>query len=144
MKLPKPKKRPPKPRKRIARKPLKKKTPKRSTLRNKADALFRRIIHARNRCEAAGEMGLRCFGNLQVAHIYSRRYYRTRWDERNALAMCACHHTTFHRLLAHWDDYLARHVGPRQLAAIRREAMGPPTKVDYAELIARLERKETP
>lgn len=57
----------------------------------KKDAEFRIEIIARDRiCQRCGKGATQ--GQLQCAHIYSRRYKSIRWDMDNALTLCAgCH-----------------------------------------------------
>jgi hypothetical protein len=59
-----------------------------------ADSLFSAYIRERDQgCRAYGtNSGPQCSGYLQCAHIISRRYRAVRWDEDNAVTLCAAHH----------------------------------------------------
>lgn len=69
-------------------------TPKRSTLVKKADAIFSQYIRKRY----ADNNGIaECFTcgkkdhwkSLQCGHFMSRKHYSTRWDEKNCQVQCA-------------------------------------------------------
>lgn len=69
-------------------------TPKRSTLIKKADAIFSQYIRKRY----ADNNGIaECFTcgkkdhwkSLQCGHFMSRKHYSTRWDEKNCQVQCA-------------------------------------------------------
>ena len=57
----------------------------RKTLVKEADRWFSKYIRLRDgRCVTCGSQQ-----NLQCGHLFSRKSYSTRWDERNAYAQCA-------------------------------------------------------
>lgn len=69
-------------------------TPKRSTLVKKADAIFSQYIRKRY----ADNNGIaECFTcgkkdhwkSLQCGHFMSRKHYSTRWDEKNCQVQCS-------------------------------------------------------
>lgn len=135
--LPKPEKRGPKPRRRIARSAFR---PKVNPLEVRADDLFRWLIYARD--------GYRCFvcrgqrGDpvLQCAHGFSRRYHSTRWDERNAWCLCrACHKYYTHRDLE-WKDWMQVQMGVASYELVRRQALRF-WRPDYGLIIAVLEAR---
>ena len=65
-----------------------KKLPKRKTLINKADTLWRNIIKADGVCERCG-----AGGKLQAHHIVGRSRQSLRWDLRNGISLCfRCHY----------------------------------------------------
>lgn len=66
--------------------------PSRKTLTRKADQAFSLRVRARGHCELAGRDEIRCNGQLQTMHLFSRRYRALRWDEENVLCGCAAHH----------------------------------------------------
>lgn len=109
--------------------------PKKKTLRAKADSMFSKLIRARDgSCERCGNPD-----NLQCAHVWSRRYLSTRWDERNALALCRGCHVYFTMHPAHWHEWIVERMGQAQYEALRKRAItsaGPP---NYEGIIARLE-----
>ena len=109
----------------------------RKTLKNKADRLFSLYIRARDEhCQRCGTTE-----NLQCAHGFTRTYLKTRWDERNAWALCAgCHKFFTHRPLE-WDAWMRDRLGPVVYSDLRGTATGMADRVDYEEVIADLEAK---
>lgn len=75
-----------------------------------ADSLFSRLIRSRGTCEAANT-GPACSGALQCAHIISRSYKSIRTDERNALCLCAAHHTYYTHRPLEWEDWVRESFG---------------------------------
>jgi hypothetical protein len=58
------------------------------TLKSKLDTLFSKVVRSVGRCERCN----RNDGTLQCCHINSRRFMHTRWNQLNAVCMCAsCH-----------------------------------------------------
>ena len=67
-----------------------KKLPKRSTLINKADDLWRDIVKLDGRCERCGARG----GKFEAHHIMGRSRQSLKWDLRNGVCLCfRCHYT---------------------------------------------------
>lgn len=64
----------------------------RARLIKKCDTTFSRIIRHKNACDRCSS---RAF--LQCAHIISRNYHGTRWDEENAMCLCSKCHLWWHR-----------------------------------------------
>jgi len=58
----------------------------------KADILFSLLVRSRGKCQAKGLDRVDCKGRLECAHIISRSHKLTRFDEMNALCLCAKHH----------------------------------------------------
>jgi hypothetical protein len=57
------------------------------TLKSKLDILFSKVVRQIGHCEKCGKSE-----ELQCAHINSRRFLHTRWNQLNALCLCAgCH-----------------------------------------------------
>lgn len=57
------------------------------SVKRSCDKLFSELIRSRGRCERCGSKNY-----LQCAHIYSRKFGSVRFDEENALCLCAkCH-----------------------------------------------------
>ncbi|GAG10315.1 unnamed protein product, partial [marine sediment metagenome] len=90
-----------------------KKRIKRSTLKNKCDALWRKIIHSKGKCERCPKPG------TDAHHVIGRGNYNLRWDIRNGCLLCAsCHEFSKNSaknnplLFAEWfklnrpDDYI--------------------------------------
>jgi len=69
------------------------KKPSKTTLRNKADKLFSAKIRARGACQLCGKKD----DTLQCAHIISRSNLHLRYNEKNALCLCAGDHLFWHR-----------------------------------------------
>ena len=60
---------------------------KRKTLKNKADKLYREIIHSKIYCEVCGSPGKNCH------HVIGRSNYNLRWDIQNGCLLCVkCHY----------------------------------------------------
>lgn len=103
-------KRAPRPRKRIDRgkRPRRQRKTSRAAMGRKADALFSLIVR-RNGChEAAVSPAHECVGGIQCAHIVSRSYRSTRWDEDNAMGLCAGRHVFYTHRPLEWEDFVAQ------------------------------------
>ena len=106
-------------RKRAKRVPKVKKT-SRGKMGRLADKLFSLIVRHSGLCDA----GYRSHaGAVQCAHLVSRSYRSVRWDEANALPLCAgCHvYYTHHPL--EWEQYITERNGPEAIAALKARAM---------------------
>ena len=64
----------------------------RTALKNKCDKLFSLKIRSKGYCELRETDGISCGGPLQCAHIDTRGKHAIRWNEMNALCLCAGHH----------------------------------------------------
>jgi hypothetical protein len=89
---------------------------KTKTLINKADALFTTLIHKRGKCQRCGSMKA-----LQTAHILSRINKNLRWNEDNALLLCATCHFWAHQNPILFSEFV-RTDFPIQYAFLMREA----------------------
>lgn len=97
-----------------------------------ADKWFSLIVRRRGACEHCGSVQ-----SLQCAHVFSRLYLGTRWDEDNALCLCAgCHMFFTHRPIE-WEDFVIGRMGSRQYWSMRRRAAAV-THPDYEVLLDRL------
>jgi hypothetical protein len=119
------------------------KQPAIKTLRKKADALWSRLIRARDgACRRCGRQPDEII--LQAAHVISRRYKAIRWDERNGVALCVgCHHFA-HMQPVEWDWAVQELIGVDVYQALRKEAIaytGELKRIDLSEVIARLEKR---
>jgi hypothetical protein len=56
------------------------------------DNLFSLYIRRFGECQFWKVGGIQCSTQLQCSHIHSRRFHSVRWDERNAICVCAAHH----------------------------------------------------
>lgn len=83
---------------------------KRSTIKNKLDALCGEIVRARGRCERCGRTE-----TLQCCHIYSRTYLHLRWFIPNLLCWCASCHFWGHKNPVEFTEWVkanrAEHLG---------------------------------
>lgn len=109
---------------------------KRANYREQADRLFSKHIRTRDEfCQAAGII-FDCHGNLQCAHIISRRYSTTRCDPSNAIALCASHHIYWTHRPLEWQDWIeARYPGRWDL--LRSVALSE-VKVNWREELAKV------
>lgn len=118
------------------------KKPAPKTLKNKADKLFSLIVRSRGYCERCGREPGEV--TLQCAHILSRKYIATRWDEKNALSLCiGCHHWG-HSNSLEWILWLEEKFGLAYLQKLRERARvyaGRVKRVDYEELVASLQAR---
>lgn len=75
----------------------KQKTPIRS-LKKRADALFSINVRQYGQCQLRGLDKVKCSSVLQCAHIETRGNMALRYDQQNALCICAGHHIwyTYH------------------------------------------------
>jgi hypothetical protein len=81
-----------------------------------ADQLFSRIVRSRDYCQASGD-GVQCGGMYQCAHLEGRRKYALRWDEMNALCLCAGHHRFYSSFPLAWSSFLQERF-PEQYAHV--------------------------
>jgi hypothetical protein len=65
-----------------------------------------RVLVAGARVPGGRLLGSRplCQGELQCAHIMSRRYRALRWSYDNAVPLCGAHHTFFTHRPAEWEE----------------------------------------
>lgn len=75
--------------------PLKKKS-KKMVAMSKLDNAARELCYRRGKCELEGYWGLECSKKMDWAHLKSRRYPSLRWNEKNAMLLCASHHFASH------------------------------------------------
>ena len=79
-----------------------------TALKTRADRLFSLAVRSVGHCQSGRPEHK---GPLQCAHGFSRRYLATRWDRRNAWALCAgCHVYYTHRPLE-WDEWMRYRMG---------------------------------
>jgi len=99
-------------------------------LKIECDRLFSLIVRSPGVCAADGKHN----GNLQCAHLFSRRYLQTRWYFQNAVPLCAGHHITFTHDPIRWDLWMLDHLGVQEYAALRERAL----KTDRVDMEATL------
>ena len=111
-------------------------------LKTKADALFGRLIRSRGACQRCGRTSSEV--QLQCAHIVSRRFTATRWDENNALCLCAGCHRWGHDNPIEFTKFVTDLLGDEIVEGVLEQARnytGTIKRVDYEELIAGLKEK---
>lgn len=118
----------------------KRKAPTAAALKKKATALHSQYVRARAgyRCERCR----RAYGQMQCAHIVSRRYAATRTAELNAWCLCAaCHRYLTENPFEH-VQFAHQTIGEGVYAALRATAYdgtGQVMKADFwAREVARL------
>lgn len=100
-----------------------------ATYKRRATALHAQLVRARGRCERCGKTN----GQLQCAHIVSRRYAATRTDENAAWCLCAgCHRFLTENPFEH-VLFASRTHGEDGYAALRQKAYGGVGKVMKAD-----------
>ena len=76
----------------------------------KADTKFSLRVREEGKCYGATKFWIGpyfpCAGHLSCCHLFSRRYRNVRWDERNAVSMCAAHHAWFDQHPIEKDDMM--------------------------------------
>lgn len=96
---------------------LRSKKPKRSTLKARADQMFRDLVRARGYCELSSVYDHQCGGRLETMHIVPRRNHRLRWEPLNALCGCSVVHGYFTQHDRHWWKVIEEHF-PAQYAFV--------------------------
>ena len=79
----------------------------RKSLIKKADKLFSLKIREMGVCELQGKDNVRCGGVLQCAHIVGRGRHVIRWNENNALCLCAGHHVYYTNNPEKWYEVIS-------------------------------------
>lgn len=106
---------------------------------NRTDVLFSKFIRARDGfCQSTGSGA--CWGDLECAHILSRRFKAVRWDLTNAVALCAGHHDWYTRHPLAWNDWRIAYLGAGRFADLLHRAYHGP-KPDEKAIAADLRKK---
>lgn len=136
MTIPKPLPREKRPKRPIARKarPRKVRKTSRGKLTREADRLFSLIVREPGRCWAFGRQHA---GPLQCAHILSRSYRSVRWEEDNAVPLCAGCHRFYTSRPVEWRGDIIAWMGREILEALEQRALEPWDK-DIESVLARL------
>lgn len=89
----------------------------RKGLKRKLDKLFSEKVRSRGSCQ-------RCSStlNLQTAHIYTRKYLKTRWDPQNALCFCAGCHRWAHDRPLDFAEFVKEKIGTKEYNELRAKA----------------------
>jgi hypothetical protein len=92
---------------------------KKKQARDEADRLFSLLVRQRDkRCQVPGCRDMR----LQCAHVLSRRYFATRWNPYNAMALCVGHHKQYTHDPIGWEEFCIRHLGEELYRGLRLTA----------------------
>ena len=130
--IPKPAKRPRKPRTRL----WKRRRGSKAALAREADKLWSSIVRTRGECEKPMTYrcpGPWCSGVIQAAHGLSRRYRNTRWLLINGFALCQAHHVYYTHRPIEWDEWLRWAWGQATYDELRKLALSPtPPNVEMA------------
>lgn len=96
------------------------KVPKKSTLKNKADRLWGKLIRERDdKCMLKGLDHLGCGGSLQGGHLIGRTGHALRWALINGLGMCSWHNMLYANREGSLLILIAKHY-PKQHAWIKQ------------------------
>lgn len=79
---------------------------------------------------------------LQCAHIVSRSYHATRWDEYNALALCVGDHKYFTEHPLEWEVWITDRIGDYEFRELKKRALaGLSHRTNYRVLCASLRER---
>lgn len=115
---------------------------------NQTDVLFSRYIRARDGgiCQAGalserGQELKDCWGELECAHLISRRYKATRWDYQtpNAVTLCAGHHDYYTRHPLAWTAWRTEYLGALNMTRLWEKALNGEVPNAHAEKQIRAE-----
>lgn len=84
---------------------MSKRTPQ--SVKASCDKLFSQLVRSRGMCQRCGETR---YELLQTAHIYSRKFNSVRFDEDNAICLCARCHRWGHDNPTEFTDWLSSFV----------------------------------
>ena len=107
------------------------KKPSKSSLTRKLDKLISQIVHQRGKCQRCGSTE-----TLQAAHIFSRQFRNTRWDEKNILLLCAKCHFWSHHEPTEFAEFVKKMLIPKEYAQllVNKELIWDRTLKDMMEL----------
>jgi hypothetical protein len=108
--------------------------PTKKSQKARADKLFSLVIRKIGKCEKCGSTT----GQLQCAHIYSRRHLHTRYDLNNALCLCAGCHFWAHQNPVLFARWLEIYVGGSLLDQLR-DKTNEFGKIDYEQIVKDLQ-----
>lgn len=116
------------------------KKPSKTTLRNKLDKLFSLVVRTRDgKC-------LKCYRSndvtLQCAHIASRRFLSGRWNEHNAITLCAACHRWGHDNPTKFSEWIKEYYPSvfEESLEVKGGTWKPKTQ-DYQELVEQLKTR---
>jgi hypothetical protein len=96
-----------------------KRKPSKTTLKRKLDRAFSEFIRSRGRCaKCHRSSGVQ----LQTAHIFSRANLAVRWDNDNALCLCAADHFWAHQNPLLFSKFCEEHLGAERYSQLIMKA----------------------
>ena len=108
------------------------------TLEREADKLFSRFIRFRDeRCQL---LDVKCWGELECAHLIRRGYKAVRWEPLNAVALCRFHHDWMTAHPLEWNAWRVEWVGPATFAVLWGRALNGP-RPDVRSIIEDLKER---
>lgn len=116
-----------------------------AALKRKLDAIVGKIVRARGICAASTIFSTaHCWGPLQCAHGFSRRYLSTRWTLDNLFCLCARHHLFYTHRPAEWEQWMQHRLGMPLYLALQAKALAitQPTRGELEALLSELQPKE--
>lgn len=102
----------------------------------KLDGIFGKLVRSRGRCEWCGGINY-----LQTAHIFSRRFQGTRWDQKNALSLCAGCHRKAHDRPTEFTEFVKDRLGELEYSRIQLQSYKIAKYINYEDILKQLETK---
>lgn len=119
----------------------KQKESKDSFLNKKLDNLWSKVVRSKGECELCGRKPPEVV--LHAHHIFSRRWYSTRWDIKNGVCLCTGDHLfKAHKDIQEFSDWVQDRYGLDYIDDLRRKAHETAdfTKEQKKELINNLQK----
>jgi hypothetical protein len=119
----------------------KEKESKDSFLNKKLDNLWSKVVRSKGECELCGRKPPEVV--LHAHHIFSRRWYSTRWDIKNGICLCTGDHLfKAHKDVQEFSDWVQDRYGVDYIDDLRRKAHETAdfTKEQKKELINNLQK----
>jgi transcription termination factor NusB len=119
----------------------KQKESKDSFLNKKLDNLWSKVVRSKGECELCGRKPPEVV--LHAHHIFSRRWYSTRWDIKNGVCLCTGDHLfKAHKDVQEFSDWVQDRYGVDYIDDLRRKAHETAdfTKEQKKELINNLQK----
>lgn len=105
----------------------------RTKLIKKMDSEFSKFVRSVGECEHCGNKD-----TLQCSHVISRKYYHTRWDPENAIALCyKCHIHWNHKEPHEFVRWFDKKFGGELYEELKRRSEST-AKLDLEEIYAYL------
>lgn len=107
------------------------------SVKRSCDKLFSEIVRGRGKCEKCGESK---YELLHTAHIYSRKFGSVRYDQDNAVCLCAKCHRWAHDMPIEFTYWLDKFVDLDDLQ-LRKNLIVKRKLADWLELEEELKEK---